>query len=43
MRFYSNEPGFFNAQEIQLLKDLVADICFALEVVETGMFSTRSD
>jgi CheY-like chemotaxis protein len=40
MRFYSREKGFFNAQEIQLLNDLVADICFALEIMETGMFHT---
>ncbi|MFA4859462.1 GAF domain-containing protein [Methanoregula sp.] len=32
MRFYSAEKNFFNAQEIQLLEDLVTDICFALEL-----------
>ncbi|PKL58950.1 MAG: hypothetical protein CVV34_00380 [Methanomicrobiales archaeon HGW-Methanomicrobiales-5] len=37
MRFYSGEQAFFNAQEIQLLEDLVADICFALEIMETGI------
>lgn len=36
MRFYSGEINFFNDQEIQLLRDLVADICFALEIIETG-------
>jgi DNA-binding response OmpR family regulator len=37
MRFYSGEPGFFNTEEILLLEDLVADICFALEIMETGI------
>lgn len=37
MRFYSGEQAFFNAQEVQLLEDLVADICFALEIMETGI------
>ncbi|MCX6688395.1 MAG: GAF domain-containing protein [Methanoregula sp.] len=35
MRFYSSEKNFFNDREIQLLEDIVADICFALEIVET--------
>lgn len=43
MRFYSGEKDFFNAREIQLLEDLVADICFALEIMETGMFRTMSN
>jgi CheY-like chemotaxis protein len=43
MRFYSGEKGFFNAQEIQLLEDLVADICFALEITETRVPSTIPD
>ena len=35
MRFYSREKNFFNDQEIQLLEDLVADIGFALGMMET--------
>jgi CheY-like chemotaxis protein len=38
MRFYSGEPDFFNPREIQVLEELVADICFALEIIETGAF-----
>jgi CheY-like chemotaxis protein len=34
MRFYSSEKNFFNDQEIQLLHELVTDICFALELSE---------
>ena len=34
MRFYSHEVNFFNEQEIQLLEDLVADICFGLGFIE---------
>ena len=34
MRFYSSEINFFNEQEIQLLQDLVDDICFALGFIE---------
>ncbi|MFH0968689.1 MAG: response regulator [Methanobacteriota archaeon] len=34
MRYYSSEVNFFNKQEIQLLQDLVADICFALEFIK---------
>ncbi len=33
MRFYSEEPDFFNNKEIGLLEELVADISFALEIV----------
>jgi len=35
MRFYSAEI-FFNKREIQLLEELVADICFALEIMENN-------
>ncbi|MEN6396604.1 MAG: response regulator [Methanoregula sp.] len=34
MRFYSEEPDFFNEQEIQLLQELVDDISFALELTK---------
>ena len=34
MRFYSREVNFFNEQEIHLLEDLVADICFGLGFIE---------
>lgn len=34
MRFYSGEVNYFNEQEIELLEDLVADICIALEFIE---------
>ncbi len=34
MRFYSSEVNFFNEQEVGLLKDLVADISFALDLAE---------
>jgi DNA-binding response OmpR family regulator len=34
MRFYAGEVNFFNEREIQLLEDLVADICFALELID---------
>jgi len=34
MRFYSSELNFFNEQEIQLLQDLVDDICFGLGFIE---------
>jgi CheY-like chemotaxis protein len=33
MRFYSAEVNFFNDREIRLLEELVADICFALELM----------
>lgn len=36
MRFYSSERGFFNDREIQLLEELVADICFALDLIDNG-------
>jgi CheY-like chemotaxis protein len=36
MRFYSGDINFFNEQEKDLLGDLIADICFALEIKETG-------
>jgi CheY-like chemotaxis protein len=38
VRFYSGEKDFFNDLEIQLLEDLVADICFALEILEAGRY-----
>jgi CheY-like chemotaxis protein len=34
MRFYSPEMNFFNASEIDLMEELVADISFALEINE---------
>jgi CheY-like chemotaxis protein len=34
MRFYSGEKKFFNNKEIELLEELVADISFALEIIE---------
>jgi CheY-like chemotaxis protein len=34
MRFYAAEVNFFSNREIQLLEDLVTDICFALELIE---------
>jgi GAF domain-containing protein len=34
VRFYSGEKDFFNDEEIHLLEELVADICFALEFLE---------
>lgn len=40
MRFYSSEKNFFNEQEIQLLEELVADICFALEIMENTKAKT---
>jgi CheY-like chemotaxis protein len=36
MRFYSADINFFNSEEVSLLEDLVADICFALEMIESG-------
>lgn len=37
MRFYAAEENFFNEREMQLLGELVGDICFAMEVgVGTG-------
>jgi hypothetical protein len=36
MRFYSAEKNFFNEREIQLLEELVTDICFALEIMENN-------
>ena len=42
MRFYSGEPNFFNEQEVQLLEDLVADLCFALEIMESGILRNFS-
>jgi CheY-like chemotaxis protein len=35
MRFYASEVNFFSNQEIRLLEDLVVDICFALELIDT--------
>jgi len=35
IRFYSAEVNFFNDREILLLEELVADICFALELIDT--------
>lgn len=34
MRFYSSEKIFFNDREMQLLDELVTDICFALELID---------
>jgi CheY-like chemotaxis protein len=34
MRFYSREMNFFNKEEIGLMEELVADISFALEMLE---------
>jgi len=34
MRFYSSEKLFFNNREMQLLDELVTDICFALELID---------
>jgi DNA-binding response OmpR family regulator len=34
VRFYSGEKDFFNDEETHLLEDLVADICFALEMLD---------
>jgi CheY-like chemotaxis protein len=36
VRFYAAEKNFFNDREIQLLEELVADICFALELIDNG-------
>lgn len=36
MRFYAVEVNFFNDREIRLLGELVADICFAIELIENG-------
>lgn len=36
MRFYSSEKNFFNDREMQLLDELVTDICFGLELIEPG-------
>lgn len=33
MRFYSSEKKFFSDCELQLLEELVADICFGLEII----------
>jgi DNA-binding NarL/FixJ family response regulator len=33
IRFYSAEVNFFSDREIRLLEELVADICFALELI----------
>jgi GAF domain-containing protein len=34
IRFYAGEVNFFNDREISLLEELVADICFALELID---------
>lgn len=34
LNLYAAEPGFFDAEEIQLLDEMAADIAFALEFVE---------
>lgn len=34
IRFYAAEVNFFNDREILLLEELVADICFALELID---------
>jgi DNA-binding NarL/FixJ family response regulator len=36
MRFYAAEENFFSGREMQLLGELVGDICFALELAEAG-------
>ncbi|MDD4138158.1 MAG: GAF domain-containing protein [Methanoregula sp.] len=36
VRFYASEVNFFNDREIRLLEELVADICFALELIDNG-------
>jgi GAF domain-containing protein len=37
IRFYFAEVNFFKDREIRLLEELVADICFALELIENRM------
>lgn len=32
---YASVPHYFNSEEIKLLEEIVADICFALEAIET--------
>jgi CheY-like chemotaxis protein len=34
MRFYAAEENFFSDRELALLQELVADICFALELID---------
>jgi CheY-like chemotaxis protein len=34
VRFYAAEVNFFNDREMHLLEELVADICFALELID---------
>ncbi len=36
MRFYAAEKNFFSDREMQLLDELVIDICFALEMIDNG-------
>jgi GAF domain-containing protein len=36
IRFYAAEVNFFNDREIRLLEELVANICFALELIENN-------
>ena len=36
VRFYAAEVNFFNDREMQLLEELVTDICFALELIDNG-------
>jgi len=36
IRFYAAEVNFFNEREIRLLEELVADICFALELIDNN-------
>ena len=36
IRFYADEVNFFNDREIRLLKELVTDICFALELIDNN-------
>jgi len=36
MRFYASEKDFFSDRELQLLGELVTDICFALELIDNG-------
>ncbi|MBN1166590.1 MAG: GAF domain-containing protein [Methanospirillaceae archaeon] len=41
MRFYSGEVNFFNDEEVGLLRDLVADISFALDVADKSRPNTE--
>jgi DNA-binding response OmpR family regulator len=43
MRLYTLEKNFFNDREIQLLQELVTDICFALELIDNDEKSCPMD